>query len=74
MRLSPLASSAPCLNLKMEGKAPVGNSMPAMKKFQKAVRDVNIARRHSQKFAMLASKYTDLLEIMSTHYNSIILS
>lgn len=65
MRLSALAISAPCVNLKMEGKTPVGNSKPAVKKFQKAAREINIARRHTQQFAFLASKYTDLLEIIS---------
>ena len=49
----------------MEG--PVGNPKPSVGKFQKVAKDVNIARRHTQKFAMLASKYTDLLKIISTH-------
>ena len=72
MRLSALAVSESCLNLKMEGKTPVGNSQPAVKKFQKAAREINIARRHTQKFAILASKYTDLLEIISTHCLSLL--
>ena len=71
MRLSALATSVLCLNLKMEGKTPVGKSKPAVKKFQKAAKEVNIARRHTQKFAILASKYTDLLEIISTHCHSL---
>lgn len=73
MRLSALAISTPCLNLKMEGKTPVGNSKPAVEKFEKVVKDVRIARRHTQQFAILASKYADLLEIISTHYNSLML-
>jgi len=73
VRLAALAVSTPCLNLKMEGKTPVGNSKPAVKKFQKVVKDVNLVRRHTQQFAILASKYTDLLEIISTHYNSLML-
>ena len=54
----------------MEGKPAVGNAKPAVKKFQKAAKDVSVARRHSQQFALLASKYTELLEIISTHCHS----
>lgn len=54
----------------MEGKPAVGNAKPAVTKFQKAAKDVSTARRHSQQFALLASKYTELLEIISTYCHS----
>lgn len=51
----------------MEGKTPADDTKPGVKKFRQAVKDVNIARRHTQRFTLLASKYTELLEIISTH-------